>query len=209
VLKHVVLHILFFVYQFAVKWWKEIKSAKFWRPNLLKFVVGWWFWTYTFIWTLETRIGLRRRKIFCTCWNITCITDSFSSVHMKWSETVDTLRYSKIYRTERNEYKMFNFERFIVWFNILSIGRVNSSMIRRANTTSGRVNMQHNIWKWLVKNELKILLFGSEISIFDFDLWYFSDSSSILDFGTIFRFGFGFALLLYRNRCDTFPYREK
>ena len=43
-----------------------------------------------------------------------------------------------------------------------------------------------------MKNELKILLFEREISIFDFDLKDFLDLSSNLDFGTIFRFGFGF-----------------
>ncbi len=50
-LKHVILHVLFFEYQFNVKWWKEVKSAKFWTSNLVKFVFGWWFWTYTSDWT--------------------------------------------------------------------------------------------------------------------------------------------------------------
>ena len=49
--KYIVLHILFFDYQFNVKWWKEGKSVKFWTTNLAKFVVERWFWTNTFIWT--------------------------------------------------------------------------------------------------------------------------------------------------------------
>ncbi len=46
-----------------------------------------------------------------------------------------------------------------------------------------------------MKNGPKIMRFGREISIFDFDLIDFLDFSSILVFGNDFRFGFGFGFV--------------
>ena len=69
------------------------------------------------------------------------ISYGFSSFNMNRLVTVDALQYCEIYRTERNELKMVNFDRFIVPFNI-SIGEgVNRSMITDTNTTSDYANM--------------------------------------------------------------------
>ncbi len=130
--------------------------------------------------------------IFFVVFEIWYFLNSLASTNKNWRNMNNTWQYSDTNMIWHNKLKMFDFNRFIVWFNISIVERVNSSMIINWNKTSGELIMKQNIWEWLTKNELKILFFGRESPIFDFDLMYFLDLSSILDFGTIFRFGFGF-----------------
>ena len=73
---------------------------------------------------------------------------------------------------------MFDSDRIIVWFNSSIVERVDSSMTVCSMKTSGEVHITHTRWEWLTKNDLKILLFERETSIFDFDLMDFLDLGS-------------------------------